>query len=127
VTDQQIAQALGDVQGTVRSMMEQWRRQEDTASAGRKALYEKFEGVSAELAKVGAKLDGVTQDVAEVKESIETKVMPTIDAYKLDVAHRGGAWATGKIIWALILALCTAVGFAIHEVALYFGHSPVGH
>lgn len=125
MNDHSVAQALGDLQGTVRAMSTQWAAQEETASAGRRALYERFERVSAQLVQNTSKLDGVTQDVAEIKESIDTKVMPTVDAYKADAARKSGvAWA-GKLFWSLIVALAGSVGFAVHEMLLYFGHNPI--
>ena len=120
-TDPQIVRALGDLEGTVRSMSKQWAAQEEGATAGRRALYEKFEGMSSQMGKVSSKLDGVVQDVAEMKNDINTNVMPTIDEYKAEVARKIGALAVGKLFWTLMVALASAIGFAIHEVLLYFG------
>ncbi len=129
MTDQQLAQALGDLrqafgnlQGTVHAMADQWHRQENTASAGRKALYERFELMSTQMGRVSSDCKVVVEDVAELKNDIEKKIMPTIDSYRSSQDRRGGAMDVGKVMWALILAAATVVGFAIHEALVYLGH-----
>jgi len=122
-TDPQIVRALGDLEGTVRGMASQWAAQEVSANAGRKALYERFEGMSAQIGKMAGQLEGSIQDVAELKNDIDNKVMPTIDAYKAEVSRKIGAMGMGKLFWSLMVALASAAGFAIHEMMLYFGSS----
>lgn len=123
-TDPQIVRALGDLEGTVRSMAEQWKSQEAGATIGRRALYERFEGISAQVGQMAGKLDGVMQDVAEMKNDINTNVMPTIEEYKAEVSRKIGAMSMGKLFWTLIVAVAGAVGFAIHEILLYLGGLP---
>jgi hypothetical protein len=87
----------------------------------RRALYERFEGMSRQMGEISGQVDGVTQDVAEMKNDINTRIMPSIDAYKADAARKAGAILASKMFWALIVAIASAVGFAIHEALLYFG------
>lgn len=108
----------------MRSMREQWKSQDDTANAGRRALYDRFDTVISKMGEVAHKIDGVTQDVAEIKNEIDTKVMPTIDAYKIEIARKVGAMAMGKVFWGLIVAVASSVGFAIHEIMTYLGSGP---
>lgn len=105
----------------MRGMAEQWKSQETSATAGRRALYERFEGLSAQMGEMSGNLDGVTQDVAEMKNDIAERVMPTIEAYKLEIARKSGVIWASKLFWSLIVALAGAVGFAVHEMLLYFG------
>lgn len=107
-------------------MSEQWKRQEDAASKGRHVLHEKMEAISIQVTRLAGIAESVQQDVAEMKNDIDDNVTPTIIAYKLDKAARGGAIGMGKWIWGVILALCTAIGFAIHEAILYFNHGTSG-
>lgn len=102
-------------------MTDQWRRQEDSASEGRRIIHDKVDAMSMQLTSVSGKVDGVTQDVAELKNDLDEKVMPTVDAYKADIARKVGALWASKLFWGLITALAAAVGFAVHEVLLYFG------
>jgi hypothetical protein len=123
-TDPQIVRALGDLEGTVRNMREQWKSQDDNANASRKALYERFDTVISKVGEVVHKIDGITQDVAEIKNEIDTKVMRTIDAYKIEIARKVGALAMGKVFWGLIVAVGSSIAFAVHEILLYIGGGP---
>ena len=123
-TDPSIVRALGDIEGTVRNMREQWKSQDDNANAGRRALYERFDTVISKMGEVAHKIDGVTQDVAEMKNEIDTNIMPTIEAYKAEIARKIGAMAMGKIFWGMIVAVGSSVAFAVHEILLYIGGGP---
>jgi hypothetical protein len=120
MNEDSVARALGELQGTVRSMSEQWRRQDENATVGRRALYDRFEGVSQQVTKMSVSLDVVTQDVAELKHDINTDVMPTIDAVRMEAARRLGMMSAGKIFWAFLVGVAGAVGFAVHEMLQYF-------
>jgi hypothetical protein len=119
MNDHAVAQALGDLQGTVRSMAEQWRRQDENANVGRRAVYERLEDLSRKMVTVAAKLDGVTQDVAELRNEIEVEIMPTIEAAKIAAAKQSGAMSAGKIVWAFMAGIAGAIGFAVHEMLQY--------
>lgn len=70
---------------------------------------------------MAGKLDGVMQDVAEMKNDINTNVMPTIEEYKSEVSRKIGAMSMGKLFWGLMVAVASAVGFVVHEILIYFG------
>lgn len=127
MTDHQVAQALGDLQGTVRGMAEQWHRQEEAATNGRRALYERFEALSNQMGLISGQVTGLTADIAEIKRDVENQIMPTIDNVKARAAHRDGMLLAGRLFWGLVAALAAAAGFAIHEMLLYFGHLPLSH
>jgi len=57
----------------------------------------------------------VTQDVAELKNDVETEVMPTIEAVKMAAAKQSGAMSRQGCLG--IHGWCAgAIGFAIHEM-----------
>ena len=120
-TPNSLIRALGDLEGTVRGMADQWKSQETAAAAARKALYERFEGLSAQVGQMASKIDGAIQDVAELKNDLDDNVMPTISAYNTDIARRGGVMWASKLFWAFILAVGTVVGFAGHLIESYLG------
>ncbi len=124
MTDERIATALGDLQGTVRSLTEQWRRQDESANAGRIMLYERFEMLSGQMLKMSHMLDGVTRDVAELRNDIKTKVMPTIDAYRMETARRLGVVWAGRTFWTFLIGAAGAIGFAVHEMLQLFIKKP---
>lgn len=116
-----VARALGDLEGTVRSLQAQWQRQEDAAVAGRKVLYEKFEVMSAKMTRLEGQSETVQKNVADIKDDLEKKVMPTINAYILAQARMGGAIWAGKLFWAILIAGCTGFGFLIHSAFQHIG------
>ncbi len=121
-----IANAVGELRGTLAAMMAQWGQQESHASAGRAIVHQKVDALTREVGNLIINLQHVTQDVAELKNDIETRIEPSIDAYNIGVAHRQGvAWA-GKLFWAIIVGIASALGFAAHELFLYYGHSASG-
>ena len=119
MNDHAVAQALGDLQGTVRSMAEQWRRQDENANVGRRAVSARLEDLSRQMMTMTAKLDGVTQDVAELRNEIETEIMPTIEAVKMTTAKQSGALWAGKIFWSFMIGIAGTIGFAVHEMLQY--------
>jgi len=120
MNEDSVARALGDLQGTVRSMSEQWRRQDDNANTGRRAVSEKLEDLSNKMVAMSHNLDGVTQDVAELKNDIKTDIMPTVDAFRMAAAKQLGAMWAGKIFWSFMIGIAGAIGFAVHEMVQYF-------
>jgi len=119
--------ALGDLEGTVRHMSDQWRRQEDAATAGRAALHSRFEEISAQMSKVSADCISIIHDVAELKKDIDEKIMPTVEEYKTSMARNEGAIIAGRTFWSLVVCASTVFGFVVHQAIAYFGHGSVSH
>lgn len=115
-----VARALGEMQGTVRSMAEQWRRQEEAATTGRQTLYDRFEKLSEQVLRMSHAVDGLTQGQAEIRNDIRNNVKPTIDAYRMEVARRVGILAAGRLMWTILVGIAGAVGFAVHEMIKFF-------
>ncbi len=118
-----VARALGDLEGTVRSLQDQWRRQEEAAAAGRRVLHDKFDAMTIQVHNLTGVAYGVQQDLAEIKNEIDEKVMPSINAYALDKSRQSGMVDMGKLIWAGVIGICTLTGFAIHEIFQYLAKS----
>lgn len=126
-----LTSAVGELSGLVKGMAQQWAMQENHASAGRAIIHEKIDALTREIGSISGEVRMVTQDVAELKNDVDAKIQPAIAAYNLKMARSDGhsegvAWSA-KLFWALIIGLASAVGFAIHEMLLYFGHSPSLH
>lgn len=126
-----LTMAVGELNGVVKAMTVQWAQQENHASAGRTIIHEKIDALTREVGTVSANVRLVTQDVAELKNDVDENVTPAINAYNLKAAHtagrREGIAVTGRMAYALFMALAAAVGFAIHQMTIYFGHNPVHH
>ena len=114
-----VARALGDLEGTVRSLKEQWERQDTAAREGRRVLHDKFDALTVQVHNLTGVAYGVQQDVAEIKNEIDEKIMPTVNAYALDKARIGGMIDTGKLVKAAILSFCVLIGWFVHEALQY--------
>lgn len=126
-----LTSAVGELSGLVKGMAQQWAMQENHASAGRAIIHEKIDALTREIGSISGEVRMVTQDVAELKNDVETNIQPAIVAYNIKLARQEGhgegvAWSA-KLFWAMIIGLASAVGFAIHEMLLYFGHYPGIH
>lgn len=117
-----LARAIGDLEGTVKGLRgeitdlrTQWGQQEAAATSGRSKLHARVDELGRELATNTAVTRAMKGEVDEIKQHIEDKVMPTITAYRLELAHRAGMWLMGKLFYGLVLALAATLGFFIHE------------
>ena len=97
-------------------MIAQWAKQENHASAGRQIVFERIEALTREIGNVSMDVRMATQDIAELKNDIETRITPTVENYKIGVARKEGAMWAGKLMYGLLAAAATAAGFAIHLV-----------
>jgi hypothetical protein len=96
---------FGSLEEAVRNLTSQWKHQDDAAMRGRRAVYERLEALTTKVAVGDEVLKSLQSDMAEIKADIKEKIMPTIEAYKLDKAHRGGFFSFGKGMWIAITAL----------------------
>jgi hypothetical protein len=124
MNEDSVSRALGELQGTVRSMADQWRRQDEIANAGRLALYERFESLSMQMLRMSGALDAVTQDVAELRNDVNNEIKPAIDSYRLEAARRLGVLWAGRTMWTFMVGIAGAVGFAAHEMVQFFTRKP---
>lgn len=111
-----LLRAFGNLEGTVASMATQWRAQEKAATESRRNLYEKFEELLGRVSALSNNIGNVQQDVAELKNDIETKIMPSIEAYTIKQAEKRGAQNMGKLLWVGLLALVSAASYGIHQL-----------
>lgn len=110
--------AVGRLQGVVEAMTAQWATQENHASAGRTIIHQKIDALTREVGNISADVRGVTQDMAELKNDIDTKISPTVDSYNLGIARKDGFMSASRLLWSGILAAATALGYLLHS----FGH-----
>jgi hypothetical protein len=128
---ERFSQALGHLQGTVeamdntvRAMAEQWRRQDEAATTGRKALYERFEALSIQVAQAVATLNFVKDEMEDLKVEIDQNVMPAVKAFNHSTSYQAGAAWMRKAIWGGIATAGTLAGYYGHAIYKYFSGPP---
>lgn len=98
----QISAEIGGLTKAVDIMMKQWERQEESASAGRRALHEKFEAFKTD---VGLQIAGLSLRVDRLTDQIKREEILVEGEKRL-----------GKKIWVALMAVAGVTGWGINEL-----------
>lgn len=88
-----MARSIGGLESTVKTLVETWRNQEQSASSGRRVLHEKFDQLQGEVHNFGHQLAGALKDIADMK--------PTVDAVEIAKERTIGAGILAKALWMI--------------------------
>lgn len=123
----QISEKLGALNATVTVMMDLWKTQEASASAGRKALHDKFEmfrnEVGVQIAGLSLRVDRLTDQVVKIEPSVTT-LKDDAREHEDEKLREEGAARWRKRAIAGLTAVASGVGYGIHELIGYLKHSP---
>lgn len=108
-----MAGRIGQLEGTVRTFMAQWSSQDTNATAGRRVMHDRLDIMSTQITRVATDVQNIQQDVAEMRNDIDDKVMPHVDAIKRDKERKIGA----KGVWALVGTAAVGVISALAYIA----------
>jgi hypothetical protein len=112
VNDKDVSHALGMMQGTVQAMSEQWREQERTATAGRRAVHDKLEELGKAQGVTSTKLGHLTDEFAEIK--------PAVKRFEAQRQRSEGGRSMVKLLWGGLLAFLAGLGYAAHDLLGFF-------
>ena len=127
MTDSQIydiLSRLGEIEGTLRTFMQTWRDQDTAAGLGRRVVQEKLELQSHQIARLAIDVQNVQQDVAELRNEVEDKVMPAVDTIEAERHRKTGAKSVWAIIGAAIVMGMSAMAYIVDKVLAIFIHKP---
>lgn len=115
----EISAEIGGLKRSVEIMTELWKSQEATASAGRRALHEKFDQfrqeVGLDISALSLRVDRLTDKVVAVEPSV-TSFKQESDAFKDERLRQEGAKRLGVKLYAALMAAAGAIGWAAHEI-----------
>ena len=114
----EISAEIGGLKTAFNLMMAQWARQEETATAGRKALADKFESLQQ---TVGAQLSSLNLRVDRVVDTM-SKVEPAVKKYEDEKLREEGAKRLGGKLIAALMAAAGGIGWGLHELIGYLKH-----
>src|SRR5438445_2262033 len=117
-----VERALGILEGTVRSLMDQWARQDSHATASRAAVYAKLELLAGQVDRVANDAENIQQDVAEMRNDIDEQIMPTVNKIRAEWERKLGSRTTLGIIWGGITASSIVIGYTVDKLIQYFRH-----
>lgn len=115
-----LAVRVGQLEGTVKTFMDNWARQDQLAHEGRRLTYERLELIGKQIDRIATDVTNVQQDVAELKKEVDEEVMPTIQANEFSKQRKIGAKGVWAAIGAAILATASAIAYVADKIASYF-------
>jgi hypothetical protein len=107
----QISSELGALRAAVELMTDLWKTQEASATAGRKALHDKFENFKD---AVGLQIAGLSLRVDRLTDQV-TVIQPSVKGFNDDKLRAEGAKHLGKLLIAGMTAAAGMVGWGVHE------------
>jgi hypothetical protein len=121
----QISAEIGGLKKSVEIMTDLWERQEESATAGRRALHEKFDmlrqQVGMDVAALSIRVDRLTDKVSMIEPSV-TVFKEKMQADKDDDLREEGAQRLGLKLWAALMAICGLLGWGAHEFIGWIRH-----
>lgn len=121
----QISAEIGGLKKAVEFMTDMWKTQEASASAGRRALHDKFDQfrteVGIDISALSLRVDRLTDKVTMIEPSV-TVFKDKVQADKDEALRDEGAQRLGMKLWAALLLAASGLGFAIHEFIGWIQH-----
>ena len=114
-----LAMRVGQMEGTMKTFMDNWARQDQLAHDSRRVVYDRLELIGKQVERVATDVVNIQQDVAELKKEIDEQVMPTIEsveARKHRVAGAKGVWA---MIGAGVVMVASALAYLADKLSAY--------
>ncbi len=102
---------VGQLEGTLKTFMEQWSRQDSLAHESRRITFEKIDLLGKQVERVATDVQNVQQDVAELKKEIDEQIMPTVDHVKVRKHYAAGAKSVWAMIGAGVVMLASALAY----------------
>lgn len=121
----QISMKLGQLSQAVEFMTDMWKRQEESASSGRKALHDKFEHfrdeVGIQISGLSLRVDRLVNGMEDIEKTM-SKVEPAVKKYEAEKEREEGARKLGAKLVAGLTAAAGAIGWGLHELVGYLKH-----
>lgn len=114
----QISAELGALKKAVELMTEMWKTQEASASAGRRALHDKFELIKDE---VGLQVAGLSLRVDRLTDKVAL-IEPSVTSFKEEKLRDEGAKRLGVKLYAALVAGASLLGWGAHELVGWIRH-----
>lgn len=119
-----LAVRLGSLEGTVKTFMESWARQDQLAHEGRRLTYERLEMIGKQIDRIATDVENVQQDVAELKKEIDEEVMPPIQSMEEGKHRKIGARGVWALIYAAAVGFVGALAYIADRVVAYLSTRP---
>lgn len=119
-----LAVRVGHLEGTVKTFMDNWARQDQLAHEGRRLTYERLELIGKQIDRIATDVAGVQQDVAELKKEVDEDVMPSIRTAEYNKQRKLGAKGVWAAIGGVVVAAASALAYIADKIASFFFAKP---
>lgn len=119
-----LAMRVGAMEGTVKTFMDNWARQDQLAHEGRRLLYERVDLISRQVERIATDVENIQQDVAEMKKEIEEDINPTIEMVEKAKERKLGAKGVWAMVGAAIMTVASALAYIADKIAAYIFPKP---
>ncbi len=119
-----LATRVGQLEGTVKTFMDNWVRQDQLAHDGRRVLHDRLDLIGRQVDRIAVDVQSVQQDVAEMKKEIEEEITPTIEAVENRKHEKTGARGVWVMIGSGILMAISALTYVVDKAITFFSHKP---
>lgn len=106
--DHNVLRALGRLEASVSGLKEQWERQDNAATEGRRELYRRFDALRDQVIETKNRVDRAMEKI--------TLMEPAVQLFRDGQQQLTGASRAAKVLWAALVACAGIVGWAIHEL-----------
>ena len=93
-----LAVRVGQMEGTLKTFMENWARQDQLANDGRRITYDKIDLLGKQIERVANDVEGLKEDLCKLEHKIDEEVAPVVKSFEVIRHQRIGA----KGVWAMI-------------------------
>lgn len=119
-----LAVRVGQMEGTLKTFMDNWTRQDALAHEGRRLLYERVDLLSRQIERIATDVQNVVQDVAELKKEIEEDITPTIESVEESNQRKLGAKGVWALVAGAVFTLASGLAFVADKVASHIWPKP---
>lgn len=107
-----VQRTIGSLEQAVKTLTEQWSKQDSEAAEGRRRLYEKVEELKGQQSRLATQVERLTEKYGEIA--------PAVKQFETTRQRAEGAKSLGKLLWFALIAFASGLGYACNALLQYF-------
>jgi hypothetical protein len=119
-----LAVRVGQLEGRLTEFMDRWKTQDEAASLGRSVTQSKIELLSLQMERLANDVQGMQQDLAELKKEVDEEVMPSVRVTEFARGRRAGSRTTLGMIYAGAVIVVSALAYIADRLMAWLMHKP---
>ena len=119
-----LAVRVGQLEGTMKTFMENWAAQDKLAHDARRIVYERLEMLGRQVDRVATDVNNMQQDIAELKKEVDEEVAPVIKTFEMASERKLGAKGVWAVVSGVLIAMATGLAYVFDKIAAYIFPKP---